>query len=306
MSDAVDMMQTVGGASACARVGALVELTKPRIASMVVVTAAAGFLMAQPVHLPGIDFGAFLATLAGIALVGGGANSLNQYIEARFDQLMHRTEGRPLPTGRLLPTEVLFFGVAVSSLGLITVLLWTHPLAALLTAVTLVVYVFAYTPLKRKTPLCVYVGAVPGALPPVIGWAAATGTVATPAWLLFAVMYFWQLPHFAAIAWQYREDYARGGYPMLSVGDIDGMRTCRHMVSHAVALVTASLLPALSGMTGRFYAASAMALGAAFLCSCGLFVWRRSTFQARAVVIASVLYLPLLMATLVIDRILVR
>jgi len=293
----------VSGTSVWDRAFAFGELTKPRIAGMVLVAALVGFYVSGSAVSGGVSWLMLIAALTGIGLVGCGANALNQYLEADFDAQMERTRNRPIPSGRLTPLEVLAFGVCISIAGLAILMLWVNSLAALLTGLTIVSYVLIYTPLKRVSSLCVYVGAIPGALPPVIGWAAGSGTLTLGAWLLFAILYFWQLPHFAAIAWQYREDYAGAGYPMLSVGDHHGFRTCRHMLTHTVALLMASLLPALMSMTGPVYAVAAMILGSAFLL-CGVsFVMHRSTLRARGVVIASVLYLPLLFITLMMDKV---
>ncbi|MDO8629442.1 MAG: heme o synthase [Phycisphaerales bacterium] len=302
MSDILELSQSSPSIAESSRVAAFLELCKPRIASMVLVAAAVGFCFGRP-------FGGtaavldLLSALLGIGLVAAGANALNQYLEADFDRRMPRTERRPLPSGRLTPTEVLVFGVSSGVAGMLCLAIQNNPLAALLSAITLTTYVFVYTPMKRATPLCVYIGAIPGALPPVIGWAAGAGSLSPQAWLLFAIVYFWQLPHFAAIAWQYRDDYEKGGYPMLSVGDVDGMRTCRHMMTHTVTLVMASLLPTFAAMTGPSYAISAMLLGIAFLAFGGLFMYRRSAAHARAVVIASVAYLPLLFIIMMVDRV---
>jgi protoheme IX farnesyltransferase len=284
------------------RIIAYWDLTKPRIAGMVLVAAMVGFYVSGA---GGTGAGAWLklaAALLGIGLVGCGANALNQYLESKYDACMARTRERPIPSGRLTSLAALIFGVSISLMGLLVLLLFVNPLATVLTGLTIASYLFVYTPLKRVTSLCVYVGAVPGALPPLIGWAAAAGTLSLEAWLLFAILYFWQLPHFAAIAWQYRDDYAVAGYPMLSVGDPNGFRTCRHMLTHSVALLMASLLPALLSMAGSTYALAALALGTAFLLSGAYFVHHRTTLRARGVVIASVLYLPLLFITLMADK----
>ena len=302
MSDAIAIHDALPSATAWHRLHAYWELTKPRIAGMVLVAAMVGFYVSGACASGAASWLRLIAALTGIGLVGCGANALNQYLESDFDAQMVRTRERPIPSGRLTPFEVLAFGVGISVVGLLVLLLWVNPLSALLTGLTIASYVFVYTPLKRVTSLCVYVGAVPGALPPVIGWAAGCGTLTMEAWLLFAILYFWQLPHFAAIAWQYREDYADAGYPMLSVGDRQGFRTCRHMLTHTVALLMASLLPALTAMTGATYGVAAMLLGTAFLLCGARFVLHRTTLRARSVVIASVVYLPLLFITLMFDK----
>ncbi len=302
MSDILAISDALPGATAWHRIHAFWDLTKPRIAGMVLVAAMMGFYVSGSAAADAATWIRMGVALTGIGLVGCGANALNQYLEADFDARMARTRERPIPSGRLTPFEVLVFGVGISVLGLLILLLWVNPLSAILTGLTIISYVFVYTPLKRVTSLCVYVGAVPGALPPVIGWAAGCGTLTWQAWVLFAILYFWQLPHFAAIAWQYRDDYAVAGYPMLSVGDDKGFHTCRHMLTHTVALLMASLFPALTGMTGATYAVAAMALGTAFLLCGARFVLDRTTLRARGVVIASVIYLPLLFITLMVDK----
>ena len=302
MSDILELIDNSTVDAGGSRLAALLELSKPRIAAMVLVAAAAGFFFGCSIHGASAALTDFIGVVLGIGLVAAGANALNQYLEAGFDGQMTRTENRPLPSGRLTPTEVLLFGVAAGVTGLLLLAVQVNALTALLSAITLATYVFVYTPMKRVTPLCVYVGAIPGALPPVIGWAAGAGTLSPQAWILFAIVYFWQLPHFAAIAWQYRDDYARGGYPMISVGDADGMRTCRHMMTHMVALVMASLLPAFTSMNGPVYAIASMTLGAMFLAFGVLFFRRRSIIQARAVVMASVFYLPALLMVMMLER----
>jgi len=302
MSDVICFERTSSTDTLGQRVNAFVELTKPRIAGMVLVAALVGYYVSGSFVSNLASWLRLFAALVGIGLVGAGANSLNQYLEAEFDAQMARTRERPIPSGRLTPIEVLAFGIGIAVAGLLILLIQVNALTALLTGLTIVSYVFIYTPLKRITPLCVYVGAVPGALPPVLGWAAGSGTLTWQAWVLFAILYFWQLPHFAAIAWQYRKDYTDGGYAVLSVGDPEGYRTCRHLVTHTVALLMASFLPAFTAMTGVTYAVAALVLGLAFLVCGARFVLYRTTLSARSVVIASVIYLPLLFLTLMADK----
>lgn len=302
MSDTLCISQVTPSDSLRERIAAYVELTKPRIAAMVLVAALGGFYLSDSFASTAVSWVRLLAALLGIGLVGAGANALNQYLEAEFDALMDRTRGRPIPSGRLTSFEVLAFGVGVSVVGLLILLIQVNALTAILTGLTIVSYVFVYTPLKRITPLCVYVGAIPGALPPVLGWAAGSGVVTWQAWVLFAILYFWQLPHFAAIAWQYRGDYADGGYAVLSVGDSAGYKTCRHLITHTVALLMASFLPVFTTMAGATYAVTAMVLGVGFLGFGGFFVVRRTGPSARGVVVASVIYLPLLFITLMVDK----
>ena len=275
------------------------ELTKPRITLMVVITALVGFVMASP---RGVDAAALLAALIGTGLVASGASTLNMLLERDIDARMHRTQQRPLPAGRLRPVEVLSFGLLVTAAGLAG-LAWTcGPLAAAVAAVTWASYLFLYTPLKPRTSLSTIVGAFPGALPPVIGWAAATGTLEGGAFVLFAIMFLWQIPHFLAIAWIYREDYARGGLPMLPVLDPAGVVTGRQAVANSVALLVVSLTPAFARMAGGVYLAGAVVLGVAFTLAAASAAVRRTVPAARTLFLASVLYLPALFGLLLLDR----
>jgi protoheme IX farnesyltransferase len=298
-----------------------VELTKPRIGVMVLFTVAIGALLAnQPlfprsgVGTPGSHAGAWepvvkldlvqlLHALIGAALVASGASALNQWLERRSDAQMRRTEKRPLPAGRLTAAEVLCFGSALAVIGLgYMAILMTHPLAAVITAVTLVSYVLIYTPLKRKTTLNTLIGAVPGALPPVIGWTAMTGTLDWTALVLFLIVFFWQIPHFLAIAWMYREDYARAGLKMLPVVDADGAITARQMLLYALALIPVSLLPVILDGASLMYAFGALGLGVFFLRSVWGFVTQPSHTQARRVLHASLIYLPCALGLLLIEQ----
>lgn len=277
---------------------AYLELTKPRITWLVVLTAAAGFLAAGPVS----NVVRLVHTLLGTAFVAGGTNALNQWWERDVDGRMRRTCGRPLPSGRLAARSALAFGLAVAAVGLAELLVFANPLTGGLAAVTLTSYVLVYTPLKRRTPLATLVGAVPGALPILGGWTAATGAVAPAAWALFGTLLLWQMPHFYALAWLYRDDYRRGGLAMISVFDADGRRTGRGALLYAAALVPVSVLPAALGTAGGWYAAVALALGAWLLGAGAAFARRREVRAARGLLQASVIYLPLLLAFLVVDR----
>jgi protoheme IX farnesyltransferase len=240
-------------------------------------------------------------TVTATALVAAGASALNQLLERHSDARMRRTENRPLPSGRLQPLEVLLFGLGLGAAGLAYLGLATRqPLAVLVAAVTFVLYVIVYTPLKRLTTLNTLVGAVPGALPPVIGWTAVRGTLAPEAGVLFAVLFLWQVPHFLAIAWIYREEYARAGLCMLPVADPEGKITGRQMVLYCLALVLVSLLPVFAGQAGLVYLAGALLLGAVFLRHTFGFLVEVSNTQARRVLRASLLYLPLLLALLLV------
>jgi len=278
------------------------ELAKPRIAALVLVAASAGFLMGLPAEANWSALPLLLHVLWSVALVAAGANALNQYLESEFDARMQRTAGRPIPSGRLSRWEVCAFGGLAGAIGVAWLAVFVNLSAAALAGFTLLLYVLVYTPLKRWTPLCVFVGAVPGALPPVIGWTAACGFLAPEAWPLFAIVFLWQLPHFAAIAWLYREDYARAGYPMLPVVDPGGHRTNLHMITHSVGLLMVSFLPVLSHHAGLVYAVGAMTLGLGFLGFGIHFVRHKTDAAARLHLFASVLYLPALCAFLLADK----
>jgi protoheme IX farnesyltransferase len=282
-----------------ARAADYLELTKPRILVLVLFTVATGALLAGR-GLP--DWALLLHALLGTSLVAAGASALNQLLERDSDALMRRTEGRPLPAGRLQPAEVLVFGLGLGAGG-VAYLAVTLPqlLATLVAAVTFVSYVFLYTPLKRKTSLNTLVGAVPGALPPVIGWAAVRGSIGPEVAALFVILFLWQVPHFLAIAWIYREDYARAGMCMLPVVDRDGGMSGRQMVSYCLALVPASLVPVVLGVAGPVYLVGAVLLGLGFLgCAVG-FIRTPTLVQARRVLRASLIYLPALLALLVVE-----
>jgi protoheme IX farnesyltransferase len=274
-------------------------LTKPRVAVLVLFTVASGALLAAAGSPDWVLLG---QTLFGTALVAGGASALNQFLERDSDGLMERTENRPLPAGRLLPIEVLLFGVALGVAGIgYLALVVRQPLAALLAAVTFLSYVFVYTPLKRKTTLNTLIGAVPGALPPVIGWVSVRGSFDLEIVSLFVVLFLWQVPHFLAIAWIYREDYGRAGLCMLPVVDRDGGMSARQMTGYCLALIPASLMPLVLGRAGPVYLAGAIVLGVSFLAFALAFWQVRSDSRARSVLRASLLYLPVLLALLLID-----
>jgi protoheme IX farnesyltransferase len=282
------------------RLADFVELTKPRIGVMVLFTVAAGALLARP---GAVDAVLLVNALVGVGLVASAASALNQLLERHSDARMRRTENRPLPAGRLQPCEVLGFGVLLAVLGLgYLAATMRHPLPVVVTAFTLVSYVLLYTPLKRHTTLNTLIGAVPGALPPVIGWTAITGALDREAFGLFLILFLWQVPHFLAIAWMYRDDYGRAGLQMLPVIDADGAMTARQMVSYGLALLPVSLLPALFQQAGWLYVAGALALGVGFT-RATLGFWReRSHLAARKVLLASLVYLPALLALLLIDH----
>jgi heme o synthase len=279
----------------------LATLTKSGITGMVVVSSAAGILLAADGI---VSWRLWLNTLVGIALVAAGASALNQVVERELDGKMHRTLNRPLPAGRLHPDLALAAAVVLSVLGVLLLAFAVHLTAALLAAATLAGYVFVYTPLKRVSSLATVVGAVPGAMPPVIGWVAVRGELGAGAWALFALLFFWQMPHFLSIAWLFREDYARGGFRMITLDDPDGLRTSRMALLYCAALVPVSLLPTALGLAGHFYFVSALLGGAWFFFAAARFTLQRTTPRARRLMLVSVFYLPLVLGALMIDRLL--
>jgi len=294
----MEVAPTAAVAVTSVRAADFAELTKPRITMLVLVTAAVGYVVGGA---GAFDAVGFLAFLAGTGLLCAGASALNQYLEREADGRMVRTRRRPIPAGRVAPAEALVFGLALSAAGLLA-LAAVNPLTLALGAFSSLSYLLAYTPLKRVTPLCTIVGAVPGALPPLMGWAAARGSLGPAGWALFAVLFLWQLPHFLAIGWLYRDDYARGGFPMLAVRDPEGASTGRQMVLCTTALLPVTLAAGALASAGRGYLWGALALGAAFLAFTLLFARSRSTDAARRVFLASVLYLPVLLGLMVFDR----
>jgi protoheme IX farnesyltransferase len=287
--------QAVPTPIAASRLSDYLALTKPGITFMVSVTAAVGFWVASPGH---VDWRLLAHLVGGTLLSSAGAAALNMLLERRIDARMERTKDRPLPAGRLAPAEALVWGVFLCAGGLAWLALGTNLVTAALSAATILSYLGLYTPLKTKTSLCTLVGAVPGALPPVMGWTAASGRLETGAGILFLLLFFWQLPHFLALAWMYREDYARGGLPMLPVEGPDGGSTGRQVVLQTLALVVVSLLPYGARMVGEGYLVAALALGAGFLGFGIAFAVQRSRARASRLFFASIAYLPLVLAAL--------
>ncbi|HSE95200.1 MAG TPA: heme o synthase [Methylomirabilota bacterium] len=276
-----------------------VALTKPRVVLMVLATTWVGYHLGSPVES---GLGRLLAMLFGTALAAAGTLALNQFLEREVDGRMLRTQGRPLPDGRLQPLEALVFGSLLAVTGTALLALVVGLGSAIVTATIALLYLFAYTPLKQVTPLAMVVGAVPGALPPVTGWVAARGELGLGAGVLFAILFLWQLPHTLAIARLYRDDYARGGIRVLPVVDPDGASTERQIVAGCLGLHAAGLLPTLVGLTGPVYFFGAMLLGAAFL-ACGMAqAFAPSRASARRLVLASVAYLPALLFLMALDR----
>jgi protoheme IX farnesyltransferase len=284
----------------------LADLVKARLTTLVLLTTFVGFFMGERGPM---DFALMFHALAGTALVAAGAAALNQLLEREYDAKMRRTQNRPLPAGHLEPATVMIFGGVCATAGLLYLALAVNLLTSVIGAVTLVSYLFIYTPLKRVTWLNTAVGAVPGALPPLMGWTAARGELSGEGWALFAILALWQMPHFMSIAWIYRADYAKAGFKMLPVVDPDGCRTGEQAVSHALVLLFVSLCPFVFKMAGEFYLAGALVLGAGYLWFAFQFL-RQLRFaraelalvRARQLFLASIIYLPLLLAVMVWDK----
>lgn len=277
------------------RVGDFVTLTKPGITVMVAITAAVGYYVASTGTF---DWILFLHMVGGTILSSAGAAAFNMLMERGLDAKMERTKSRPLAAGRMAPAEAAVFGGVLCVAGLAWLAVAVNPLTAALSAATMFSYLALYTPLKTKSSVCTLVGAIPGALPPVMGWAAARGTVETGAWVLFLILFFWQLPHFLALAWMYREDYARAGMPMLSVEEPTGASAGRQVVLQTLALLVVSILPFGFQMAGEEYVVAALVLGAGFLGFGVAFAAERSRDRASRLFLASITYLPLLLGAL--------
>lgn len=277
----------------------LSTLVKARLSFLVLITTLVGFLMG--VQGP-MDYVLLGATLIGTALSACGAAALNQWWERELDAKMKRTCNRPLPMGRLHAQDALYLGIFLSAAGVVLLAFATNLLTAFLAALTVLSYLFVYTPMKRLTSLNTIVGAVPGALPPVIGWTAAGNGLSLEAWLLFAILFLWQMPHFLAIAWMYRDDYEAAGFQMLTIGDEDGMSTARQAVMYSMALLATSLLPGVIRVNSPVYFFGAFILGILFTAFAVRFSMARTRGNARALFFASILYLPLLLGLMVLTR----
>lgn len=282
-----------------ARISAYVELTKPRIAFLLVLTSAAGFYLGS---LGAFDWVLFTNAMIAIALLAFGVATLNQYWERDLDRLMRRTAERPLPTKTITPAEALVFGVLQCVLAELYLLVAVNVLTALLGLAVIVGYVLVYTPLKTRTSISTAVGAIPGALPPLMGWTAATGEISMMAWALFAMQYFWQFPHFLAIAWLYRDEYAKAGILMLPVVEPAGRITARQIILYTIMLVPVSLAPFFFGVSGMVFLIGASVIGLAFLVVSIRAAIARTNAQARFLLLASVIYLPLLFILMVADK----
>ena len=275
------------------------ELTKPRVTTLVLTSTLVGFYVGTTGR---VDFWLLLHTLVGTGLAAAGSATLNQFLERTPDKLMKRTENRPLPSERLKPKSALVFGIALSLCGTAYLAIQVNFLSSLLALAVLASYLFLYTPLKQKTSLCTLIGAFPGAAPPVIGWTAATGMLDLRAASLFLILFLWQFPHFFAIAWMYREDYKRAGFQMLPLQDNRGIVTGQQILIYTMSLIPVSLLPSLLGMTRLVYLGGAVALGLLFLYYAFRAAHYRTAAEARRLLKASVIYLPLLLALMVLDK----
>lgn len=275
------------------------ELTKPNITFLVVLSAAAGYWLATTGP---VNYLQFVHAILAIALLCSGLGSLNQYMERHLDGLMRRTEHRPLPAGKLEPFPALLFGIGISVAAEIYLALALNPLTALLGFFTLASYLFVYTPLKTRTPWCTFLGAFPGAMPPLVGWVAARGQMTREGWVLFGILFLWQFPHFHSIAMLYREDYRRAGIRMLPVVELDNRATSRQIVGYTVALLPLSLAPAFLKMSGTIYLLGAVLLGAGFLYFAIRCARAKTPKRARALLLASVFYLPILFGLMVLNH----
>jgi protoheme IX farnesyltransferase len=278
------------------------ELTKPEINFLIAITTAAGFWIGTVAAFPDFPWMSFLQSLLGTGFVASGAATLNQLIELPYDARMRRTSRRPIVSGRIAPSQALWFGVVLSVFGVAYLAISTNALAALLAALTLLSYLFLYTPLKRITPLCTLVGAIPGAAPPLIGWAAARGRLDPEAWALFAIVFLWQFAHFTPIAWMYREDYARAGYLVLPSGESRNRFVVWQTVAAPAVLLVVALLPTISRMSGFAYLGGTLVLGAILLLYSTRFAILRTNVAARQLLLVSILYLPAIFALLVLDK----
>src|SRR5216110_2869120 len=285
--------------SAKARAGAYVELTKPRITSLIVLTSAAGFAMGS---VGGVNYVGLIHAMIGIALLSSGIATLNQFMERDLDALMRRTADRPLPSGRLIPFEALWFGVTLTLMAEVYLALFVNVLTALLGLTVIAGYLFVYTPLKTRTSLSTALGAFPGAMPPLMGWTAARGEIDVAAWVLFAILFLWQFPHFLAIAWMYREDYGRAGIRMLPVVEPEGRVTGQQIVAFTIMLIPVSLLPALTGLAGVRYFFGALVLRMMLVEMCVWAAANKTNIRAKWLMHATVIHLPLLLGLMILDR----
>ncbi len=278
------------------------SLTKPEVNLLIGVTTAAGFWLASGAHGQSVPMTALGHAVLGTVLVASGTGTLNQLLERHFDALMRRTATRPVAAGRVAPWQALAFGVALAAAGTLELAVAVNTLSSVLALATMASYLLVYTPLKRKTPLCTVIGAIPGAAPPLIGWAGATGGLTAEAWILYAMVFLWQFPHFMAIAWMYREDYGRAGYRVLPRDRSVAVFVLCQMMIPLLALVALSVTPVLLGRAGLLYLVTALVLGAAFIYRADRLAVHQSNAMARRLLVASIVYLPLIFIALVLDR----
>jgi protoheme IX farnesyltransferase len=280
-----------------------IALTKPRITWLILMSTGVGYFFGLKRPWSGAaDWFLLLHTLIGTGLIASGTAALNQWYEREADCLMRRTAARPLPSGRMTAPRAMWFGIALAIVGFVEMARWVNLLSAVLGALTLASYLFLYTPLKQRSHLSTVVGALPGAMPPLIGYAAAYGGLTPEAWVLFTILFIWQFPHFLAIAWMYREDYARAGIRMLPVVEPDGGSTGRQIILYASTLIPVSLFPVLLGMSGKVYLVGALLLGVWFLYAGVRVAFDRTNVRARQVLLVSVIYLPMIYGLMVFDR----
>jgi protoheme IX farnesyltransferase len=279
-----------------------IALTKPRITWLILMSTGVGYFFGLQREWSGLnDWTLLIHTIIGTALIASGTAALNQWYEREADALMRRTAQRPLPAGKLSARRALWFGIALAVAGFMELAIWVNPLTGLLGALTLAAYLFVYTPMKQRSHLSTVIGALPGAMPPLMGYAASYGSLNADAWALFAILFIWQFPHFLAIAWMYRDDYARAGIRMLPVVEPDGRSTSRQIVLYASTLIPVSLFPALLGMSGKVYTFGALILGGWFLYTGIRVAFDRTNVRARQVLLASVIYLPMIYGLMVLD-----
>jgi len=278
-----------------------IELTKPRITWLILMSTGVGYFFGLD-RTASLNWPLLIHTIVGTGLIASGTAALNQWWERESDKLMRRTAGRPLPMGLMTARRALWFGIALAVLGAAELWIWVNPLSSILGLFTLAAYLFVYTPMKSRTHLSTVVGALPGAVPPLMGYAASSGMLTREAWSLFFILFIWQFPHFLAIAWMYRDDYARAGIRMLPVVEPDGQSTSRQIILYASTLIPISLFPFLFGMSGKIYLVGALILGFWFLYTGVRVAFDRTNVRARAVLLASVIYLPAIYGLMVLDR----
>lgn len=278
-----------------------IELTKPRITWLILMSTGVGYFFGLD-RTASLNWPLLIHTIVGTGLIASGTAALNQWWERESDKLMRRTAGRPLPMGLMTARRALWFGIALAVLGAGELWIWVNPLSSILGLFTLAAYLFVYTPMKSRTHLSTVVGALPGAVPPLMGYAASSGILTREAWTLFFILFIWQFPHFLAIAWMYRDDYARAGIRMLPVVEPDGQSTSRQIILYASTLIPISLFPFLFGMSGKIYLVGALILGFWFLYTGVRVAFDRTNVRARAVLLASVIYLPAIYGLMVLDR----